>query len=46
MRVVEVPLLEDNYGYLLIDEASKTAAAVDPAEPDKVSLLPTTLIPP
>ena len=27
---------EDNYSYLVIDEASNTAAAVDPAEPAKV----------
>ncbi|KAK3246545.1 hypothetical protein CYMTET_43923 [Cymbomonas tetramitiformis] len=36
MRVVLVPVLEDNYAYLLIDEASKQAAAVDPAEPQKI----------
>lgn len=32
MRVVVVPVLSDNYSYLLIDDTSKTAAAVDPAE--------------
>ena len=32
MRVVTVPILEDNYAYLLIDCASKFAAAVDPAD--------------
>mmetsp|Transcript_42473 Transcript_42473/g.77717 ORF Transcript_42473/g.77717 Transcript_42473/m.77717 type:complete len:584 (-) Transcript_42473:18-1769(-) len=32
MRVVVVPVLSDNYSYLLIDEASKKAATVDPAE--------------
>lgn len=32
MRVVPVPLLRDNYGWLLIDEASGVAAIVDPAE--------------
>jgi len=32
MRVVVVPVLEDNYAYLIIDEATKEAAAVDPAE--------------
>lgn len=32
MRVVIVPVLSDNYAYLLIDDSSRTAAAVDPAE--------------
>ena len=35
MRVVPVPLLSDNYGYLLIDSAGYTAA-IDPVEPAKV----------
>uniref|UniRef100_A0A7S1SDQ0 hydroxyacylglutathione hydrolase n=1 Tax=Alexandrium catenella TaxID=2925 RepID=A0A7S1SDQ0_ALECA len=32
MRVVVVPVLSDNYAYLLIDDTTKEAAAVDPAE--------------
>jgi len=36
MKVVQVPVLSDNIAYLLIDEATHIAAAVDPAEPDKV----------
>src|SRR5262245_44815270 len=32
MRVVPVPCLKDNYAYLVIDEASKQAAIVDPGE--------------
>eukprot|EP00928_Gymnodinium_smaydae_P048881 TRINITY_DN32741_c0_g1_i1.p1 TRINITY_DN32741_c0_g1~~TRINITY_DN32741_c0_g1_i1.p1 ORF type:complete len:256 (-),score=23.58 TRINITY_DN32741_c0_g1_i1:228-995(-) len=32
MRVVTVPVLADNYAYLLIDDETKEAAAVDPAE--------------
>ena len=32
MRVVPVPCLKDNYAYLVIDEASGTAAIVDPGE--------------
>jgi hydroxyacylglutathione hydrolase len=36
MKVIIVPVLEDNYAYLLVDEASKTACAVDPADPIKV----------
>lgn len=36
MRVVPVNVLDDNFSYLLIDENSKTAAAIDPAQPKKV----------
>lgn len=36
MRVRLIPALEDNYMYLLIDEASKEAAIIDPVEPSKV----------
>ena len=36
MDVVPIEALEDNYMYLLIDEASKECAAVDPVEPEKV----------
>lgn len=36
MRVVAVPMLQDNYGWLVVDEASKRAAIVDPAEPEPV----------
>ena len=36
MRVKLLPALEDNYMYLLIDEATKQAAIVDPVEPKKV----------
>jgi hydroxyacylglutathione hydrolase len=32
MRVVPIPQLADNYGYLIIDEARQEAAVVDPAE--------------
>ena len=32
MRVVVVPVLSDNYSYLIIDDASKEASCVDPAE--------------
>ena len=35
MRVVTVPVLSDNYSYLLIDQDGYTAA-VDPVEPSKV----------
>lgn len=36
MRVVPVPVLSDNYAYLLIDSNGVTAA-VDPVEPQKVT---------
>ncbi|KAI8342443.1 hydroxyacylglutathione hydrolase [Chlamydoabsidia padenii] len=36
MIVKPVPCLQDNYSYLLLDEKTKTAAVVDPVEPDKV----------
>lgn len=36
MKIVHIPCLEDNYAYLIIDETSKEAAAVDPVEPEKV----------
>lgn len=35
MRVVCVPVLADNFAYLLIDESGVTAA-IDPAQPEKV----------
>ncbi|XP_047321926.1 hydroxyacylglutathione hydrolase cytoplasmic [Impatiens glandulifera] len=36
MKIIPVPCLEDNYSYLIIDEISNEAAAVDPVEPEKV----------
>ncbi|WCJ20117.1 Hydroxyacylglutathione hydrolase cytoplasmic [Euphorbia peplus] len=36
MKIYEIPCLEDNYAYLIVDEASKEAAVVDPVEPDKI----------
>lgn len=36
MKVVQIPLLKDNYGYLLICEASNQAAIVDPSEGEPV----------
>ena len=36
MRVIILPALEDNYMYLLVDEASNDAAIVDPVDPEKV----------
>ena len=36
MKVVPVPVRDDNYAYLLIDDATNTAAAVDPYDVSKV----------
>eukprot|EP01137_Pigoraptor_chileana_P008943 Opistho-2@56485 len=36
MEVHIVPLLQDNYGYVLVDVASRDAFVVDPVEPPKV----------
>jgi len=37
MKITAVPVREDNYAYLLIDDATKVAAAVDPYDVDKVT---------
>lgn len=37
MRIVPIPVLSDNYSYLIIDDKSNEAAIVDPAEPHKVT---------
>lgn len=37
MKVVPVPVRKDNYAYLLIDESSKTAAAIDPYDVAKIT---------
>ncbi|XP_067006492.2 hydroxyacylglutathione hydrolase, mitochondrial isoform X2 [Anabrus simplex] len=36
MKVQILSALQDNYMYLIVDEATKEAAIVDPVEPDKV----------
>lgn len=36
MKVVPVPVREDNYSYLIIDEPSNNAAAVDPYDVPKI----------
>ncbi|XP_074274504.1 hydroxyacylglutathione hydrolase cytoplasmic [Silene latifolia] len=36
MKIYHIPCLQDNYSYLIIDETTKEAAAVDPVEPEKV----------
>jgi hydroxyacylglutathione hydrolase len=36
MKVVPIPVREDNYAYLLVDDATRKAAAVDPYDVPKV----------
>ncbi len=36
MKIVPVPVRQDNYAYILIDEPSNKAAAVDPYDVPKV----------
>jgi len=37
MKVIPVPVRSDNYAYLLVDEGSNKAAAVDPYDVSKVA---------
>ena len=37
MKVIPVPVRSDNYAYLLVDEESKKAVAVDPYDVPKVA---------
>ena len=32
MKIIQIPLLRDNYGYLLVCEKTNQAAIVDPSE--------------
>jgi hydroxyacylglutathione hydrolase len=36
MKIVQIPLLRDNYGYLIICQETQTAAIVDPSEAEPV----------
>ena len=36
MKIIQIPLLRDNYGYLLICEKSREAAIIDPSEAEPV----------
>ena len=36
MKIAQIPLLRDNYGYLIVCEKTKKAAVVDPSEADPV----------
>lgn len=39
MNVIPIEALSDNYMYLIVDEATKECAAVDPVEPHKVEFI-------
>ncbi|MBF8253555.1 MAG: hydroxyacylglutathione hydrolase, partial [Deltaproteobacteria bacterium] len=36
MKIVQIPLLRDNYGYLILCEKTNSAAIVDPSEAEPV----------
>ena len=36
MKIIQIPLLRDNYGYLLVCEKTHRAAIVDPSESEPV----------
>jgi len=36
MRIFPIPVFENNYSYLIVDDKANEAAAVDPGEPQKV----------
>ena len=36
MIVITIPILSDNYSYLIIDKNNKTCSAVDPASPKEI----------
>ena len=36
MKVVTIPILSDNYSYLIIDKDNKSCSAIDPASPEEI----------
>ena len=36
MKILQIPLLRDNYGYLIVCDKTKNAAIIDPSEADPV----------
>jgi hydroxyacylglutathione hydrolase len=36
MKIIQIPLLRDNYGYLIVCEKTNTAAIIDPSEAEPV----------
>ncbi|CAJ0875862.1 11148_t:CDS:2 [Entrophospora sp. SA101] len=39
MKIIPIPVLDDNYSYLVIDEKTNEGAIVDPVEPSKILLV-------
>ena len=37
MKIIPIPVLSDNYAYLIIDEATNEAGVVDPSEAKPVA---------
>jgi hydroxyacylglutathione hydrolase len=37
MSIIQIPLLRDNYGYLVVCQKTQTAAIVDPSEAEPVA---------
>ena len=38
IKIIPIPVLSDNYSYLVIDTASSVAVVVDPADPQTVQV--------
>ena len=36
MKVITIPILSDNYSYLIIDKDNKSCSAIDPASPEEI----------
>jgi hypothetical protein len=36
IKILSIPILRDNYSYLIINQLTKKAMVIDPAEPEKV----------
>lgn len=38
VEITPIPVLNDNYAYLVVDTVNKVAVAVDPSDPDAVQV--------
>lgn len=38
LKIIPIPVLSDNYSYLIIDKTSSVAVVVDPADPQTVQV--------
>ena len=36
MKVITIPILSDNYSYLIIDKSKRSCSAIDPASPEEI----------